>query len=116
MALFHFFCHNGRKEQSYECSDRLFEMHLSELKSGHTVDSPLYNFVTYERMEDVKKVKPEDVIIAEGIYSLYDESIRELCDIKVYVDTDSDLRALRKIDRDVRERGRSLKFSMDQYI
>lgn len=94
----------------------LFADHLSELKQGHSIEAPVYNFVTYERMPETRKILSNKVIIAEGIYTLFDEKIRNLCDIKLFVDADSDVRVLRKIDRDVKERGRSLDFSTKQYL
>lgn len=94
----------------------LFADHLSELKQGHSIEAPVYNFVTYERMPETRKILSNKVIIAEGIYTLFDERIRNLCDIKLFVDADSDVRVLRKIDRDVKERGRSLDFSTKQYL
>ena len=94
----------------------LFAEHLSELKQGHSIEAPVYNFVTYERMPETREILSNKVIIAEGIYTLLDERIRNLCDVKLFVDADSDIRVLRKIDRDVRERGRSLDFSTKQYL
>ena len=77
----------------------LFAEHLSELKQGHSIEAPVYNFVTYERMPETREILSNKVIIAEGIYTLLDERIRNLCDVKLFVDADSDIRVLRKIDR-----------------
>ena len=83
------------------------------LKNGETVDVPIYNFVTHKR-DGFITVKPEKCVIFEGILTLYDQRIRDLFDIKVFVETASDIRLIRRIKRDIAERGRTLESVLDQ--
>jgi uridine kinase len=84
-----------------------------KLKKGKSVDIPIYNFETHRR-QGFTKVNPSRCVIFEGILSLYDEKIRNLLDIKIYVDTPSDIRLIRRIRRDIEDRGRDLKSVLDQ--
>lgn len=93
----------------------LLRAHILELKEGNEIPVPVYDFKSSSRTEDVQKVKPGKVVLVEGIFSLFDEDIRELLDIKVYLQVEADIRFSRRINRDVRERGRSLQSIMDQY-
>lgn len=90
--------------------------HLKQLKQGHAVEVPVYDFVTYDRSEEVVMVKPSRVIIVEGIVIFSEPSLLELMDVKVFVDADADVRILRRIMRDVRERGRTLESVVTQYL
>ncbi|WBW50334.1 uridine kinase [Peptoniphilus equinus] len=94
----------------------LLKAHLKALKSGQAVEKPLYNYEIHNRRAETEHVEPSDVIILEGILILYDEEIRDLLDIKVFVDTDSDVRIIRRILRDLKERGRSLDSVIVQYM
>lgn len=89
--------------------------HLKELKAGRAVDIPTYSFVVSTRMEATERVEPRDVIIVEGILVLAIPELRELMDIKVFVDADADDRLARRIRRDVAERGRELSGILDHY-
>lgn len=89
--------------------------HLRQLKRGRTVKPPRYNFVTHTRMEAGEPVKPTPVIIVEGILLFVDEKLRELFDLKIFVQTESDLRVLRRLQRDLSERGRSFESAVRQY-
>ena len=90
--------------------------HLRRLKSGHPIQVPIYDFTNHARTTDTSTVEPRNVIILEGILILADRELRDLMDIRVFVDTDPDLRILRRIDRDINERGRSLESVVQQYL
>ncbi len=90
--------------------------HLKKLKNGESIDCPVYDYSQHNRSEEVLRIEPKPVILVEGILLLADERIRELLDIKVYVEADADERILRRILRDVEERGRDLNGIIDQYL
>ncbi len=94
----------------------LLEHHLQELLRGNSVKVPIYDFTIHTRSEGTLTVEPRDIIILEGLFILYDERIRDLIDIKVFVDTDSDVRIIRRILRDMKERARSLDSIILQYM
>ncbi|BCB04922.1 uridine kinase [Bacillus sp. KH172YL63] len=96
-------------------NDLLIE-HLHELLGHQSVNKPVYDYKMHTRSEDTILVEPKDVIILEGILVLEDERLRNLMDIKLYVDTDADLRIIRRMLRDIKERGRSIDSVIDQYI
>lgn len=93
----------------------LLVQHLKELKSGRSVNVPTYEFVTCSRLNETKEVLPSEVIVVEGILVLCDPELRELMDVKVFVDTDADERLIRVINRDCEERGRTPKMVIDRY-
>lgn len=90
--------------------------HLQELLAGKAIEKPIYDFKLHNRKEEKVKVDPKDVIILEGMLILEDTRIRDLMDIKVFVDTDADVRIIRRIARDIEERGRSLDSVVNQYL
>ena len=90
--------------------------HLYALKSGRSVPLPVYDFTAHVRTPEVEWAQSRPVILLEGILVLADPTLRELLDIKLFVDTDSDLRFIRRLDRDLAERGRSLRSVVDQYL
>jgi uridine kinase len=94
----------------------LLREQLGDLLEGQAIEMPQYDFEVHNRAEETTTVPPTDVIILEGILSLYDEAINEMLDLRLYVETDADVRILRRIERDVIERGRSLEGVMDQYL
>ena len=94
----------------------LFVKHLLMLKQGEEVQGPIYDFSIHNRSNQTIVYKPAKVIIVEGILIFASKAICELCDIKIFVDTDSDERILRRILRDVKERGRSLDSVINQYL
>ena len=96
-------------------TDLLVE-HLKELKAGKTIECPVYDYSQHNRSDKVLKIEPRPVILVEGILLLADPRIRDLLDIKVYVEADADERILRRISRDVEERGRDLNGIIDQYL
>lgn len=94
----------------------MFVEHLAALRKGETVECPIYDYTIYDRSDDTLTIRPAKVIIVEGIMIFYPEALRNLMDIKVFVDADADVRILRRITRDVKERGRSLDSVINQYI
>nr|WP_191979399.1 uridine kinase [Limosilactobacillus ingluviei] len=89
---------------------------LDALRHNQAVEMPVYDYKEYTRSQTTVHVEPQDVIILEGILILDDERLRDLMDIKVYVDADDDIRILRRIQRDMQERGRSLESIISQYL
>lgn len=96
-------------------NDLLLE-HLKALLDGKPINKPIYNFEKHTREKETVLVYPKDIIILEGILILDDPRIRELLDIKIFVDTDSDVRIIRRITRDIKERGRTLDSVIEQYM
>lgn len=96
-------------------TDLLVE-HLKKLQNNEDIEVPVYDYSRHTRSDQTIHVKSRDVIIVEGILILEDERLRDLMDIKIYVDTTADLRIIRRIQRDMQERGRSLDSVIDQYL
>ncbi len=94
----------------------LLVQHIKDLKTEIPVSQPLYNFTTHSRMKETRWLEPQDIIIIEGILIFVEKELRDLMDIKVFVDTDADERLLRRIRRDILERGRSIDSVMNQYM
>lgn len=90
--------------------------HLEELRAGRGVAVPMYDFAAHRRLPARQHVEPRKVVIVDGLLILWDPGLRSLMDIKVYVDTDSDLRFIRRLERDIRERGRSTESVIEQYV
>jgi uridine kinase len=89
---------------------------LKRLRAGQAIEHPIYSFSIHTRLPERQRMNPAKVIIAEGILIFENEALRELMDMKVYVDTDADVRILRRILRDVKERGRDLNSVVTQYL
>ncbi|HET9627402.1 MAG TPA: uridine kinase [Kofleriaceae bacterium] len=89
--------------------------HLRELRAGRAVDVPIYDFATHTRVRDVRRVEPARVIVVEGILVFTEPALREQMDIKIFVDTDPDIRLMRRIRRDLEQRGRTFQSVRDQY-
>ncbi|WP_181350576.1 uridine kinase [Thalassobacillus sp. CUG 92003] len=96
-------------------NDLLIE-HLKQLISQSPIEKPVYDYKMHTRSDDTIHVEPKEVIIVEGILVLEDELLRDLMDIKVFVDTDADVRIIRRMMRDINERGRTLESVIEQYI
>lgn len=94
----------------------LFVQHVRALKAGHAVERPVYNFSTHLREDYTVRVEPLDIVVVEGILILENPRLRSLFDLKIFVDTDADVRILRRITRDINERGRSLDSVISQYL
>ncbi len=90
--------------------------HLEQLSESKPIDKPEYDFVTHLRSEKTRHIEPPEVVVIDGILLLVDERVRELCDVKVFVDADADIRLIRRIKRDIRSRGRPLDEILDQYL
>ncbi len=90
--------------------------HIHQLKSGQAVEHPVYSFVEHTRTAETITVKPAKVIIVEGILIFENPELCNLCDIKVFVDTDADVRILRRLMRDVKDRGRDIDSVVEQYL
>jgi len=89
--------------------------HLEELREGRPVEIPVYDFTRHDRLAETETAPPRKVIIVDGILILWDPALRSLLDIKVFVDTDADIRFIRRLTRDVAERGRSVDSVIRQY-
>ena len=90
--------------------------HLKQLKAGNSVQCPVYDYTVHNRSKDFVTIEPAKVIIVEGILILADKQLCDEMDIRVFVDTDADVRILRRIIRDVKKRGRTLDSVVDQYL
>ena len=95
-------------------NDLLVE-NLQSLLKGEEIKKPIYDFVNHTRSSKTEVVKPSDVIVLEGLFILEEEKLRSLCDMKLFVDTDADVRFIRRLIRDVKERGRTLDSVVEQY-
>ncbi|HOX24848.1 MAG TPA: uridine kinase [Candidatus Krumholzibacteria bacterium] len=93
----------------------LLVRHLEALRAGETVDVPVYDYATHSRTAVTRRVEPADIVFVEGILVLENEALRELMDIRLYVDVDADERLIRRLTRDISERGRSLESVVRQY-
>lgn len=94
----------------------LFYEHIKDLLAGKAIDKPIYDFVALNRQKVTEKIYPAEIIILEGILVLEDERIRNLADIKIFVEADDDTRLIRRIKRDTTERGRTLENVLNQYL
>lgn len=90
--------------------------HLERLAARNPVDKPVYDFVSHLRSDEIATVEPSDVIVIDGILLFVDERVRDLCDVKVFVDADADIRLIRRIRRDMSARGRPLDEIIQQYL
>ena len=93
----------------------LMAVHLDQLRQGQAIDCPVYDFTQHNRSDDTVRIVPKSVIIVEGILIFENEPLRDLMDIKIFVDTDADVRLCRRIKRDVNKRGRTLESVLTQY-
>ena len=94
----------------------LLLQHLRELKEGHAIQCPVYSYADHNRTDETVTVQPNKVIIVEGILIFQNPTLRDMFDIKIFVETDADERILRRCLRDVEERGRTLQSVVDQYL
>ena len=93
----------------------LMVRHLDLLRQGVAIDCPVYDFTVHNRAQEVTRIEPRKVIIVEGILIFEDPALRDLMDIRIFVDTDADIRLCRRVKRDVNKRGRSLESVLQQY-
>ena len=94
----------------------LLTTHLAALARGEAVEMPVYEFATHARSKQTRRMAPADVVVIDGILLLSDADVRALCDVKVFVDADADIRLIRRIRRDTVVRGRTLESVLDQYL
>ncbi len=94
----------------------LMARHLELLRRGQAIDCPVYDFTIHNRSQETVRIEPKKVIIVEGILIFENRSLRELMDIRIFVDTDADVRLCRRIKRDVNSRGRTLESVLNQYL
>ena len=94
----------------------LLREHLGELSEGRAVEMPTYDFSIHNRRDERTTVEPTEVIVVEGIFALYDDEVNGMLDLRLFVETDADVRILRRIQRDVVERDRDLEGVIDQYL
>ena len=109
-----------RKNLNYDHPDafetELLISQLKQLESGEKIEMPIYDYSTHTRKDETITVEPRPVVIVEGILVLADEKLRERFNIKIFVDTDADIRILRRLKRDIQDRGRSLESVYEQYL
>ena len=94
----------------------LLIVHLQELQAGRAVEIPVYDFKTHSRVAETRHVDPQPVILVEGILIFADKRLRDLMNVKIFVDTDADIRLIRRLQRDISERGRSAESVINQYL
>ncbi|MFQ5407055.1 MAG: uridine kinase [Anaerolineales bacterium] len=94
----------------------LMVSHLRELRAGRAVDIPVYDFTRHARTDETQRIEPHRVVIVEGILIFGEPSLRELLDVKIFVDTDADIRFIRRLQRDIAERGRTMDNVIQQYL
>lgn len=102
-------------DHPFAFDNELLVQHLRELSQGFSVSKPTYDFVNHTRSNVVEQIDSSDVIVIEGLFVMENEELRDLCDIKVFVDTDADIRFIRRLMRDVNDRGRTLDSVVTQY-
>lgn len=111
---------NERKNINYDCPEALDTIllieHVKQLKRGIAIDCPQYDFSTHTRKEETKHIVSNQIIVVEGILAFHEPELRNLFDIKIFVDSDADERILRRIMRDIQTRGRNLEDIVLQYI
>ncbi|MFC1651894.1 uridine kinase [Patescibacteria group bacterium] len=96
--------------------NRLFIKHLRSLISGKKIQMPRYNFFTHSRAKEKTPAEPRPVIIVEGILALSSPQVRKLLDLKIFIEADTDVRLARRLERDLKKRDKSLKYSINQYL
>lgn len=90
--------------------------HLSALRDAQPIEKPIYDFITHTRRMETQRIAPAAVVVIDGILLFSDARVRELCEVKVFVDADPDVRLIRRIRRDMSKRGRPLEDILDQYL
>ena len=122
-AYYHNFTHlspEERKKMNWDHPEafdwELLNEQLRTLSEGAPIRKPIYDFVTHSRREETLEVPPADVVVLDGILLFTDERTRDLCDVKVFVDAEADIRLIRRIKRDMNKRGRPLDEILEQYL
>ncbi len=111
---------NQRKEVNFDHPDSLdtalLIQHIQHLKTWQGIDLPVYDFKTHTRTTECTRIDPQLVILVEGILIYAEKQLRKLFDVKIYVDTDADIRFIRRLERDIAERGRTTEHVINQYL
>lgn len=111
---------NQRQEVNFDhpnsLESNLMVQHIKELKKWQAVNLPIYDFKHHTRTDEVKRVEPQNVILVEGILIYVEKELRDLFDVKIFVDTDADIRFIRRLQRDISERGRTTESVINQYL
>ncbi|MER2263063.1 MAG: uridine kinase [Psychrobacillus sp.] len=107
---------NTNYDHPFAFDNDLLIQHVNDLLNDKAIEKPIYDYAQHTRSSETVLIQPKDVIILEGILVLEDERLRNLMDIKLFVDTDSDLRIIRRILRDIHERGRTVESVVEQYL
>ena len=94
----------------------LLAEHVRRLREGQSIERPTYDFANFRRVDETVRIEPRSAIIIEGILIFENKVLRDLMDIKIFVDTDADLRFIRRLERDIRERGRTMEMVVQQYM
>lgn len=109
-----------RRKYNYDHPDMiehtLIVRHIKELLTGKPIELPMYDFTQYTRTGDSVSIEPKPILIIEGIFALYYEELRALADLKLFIDAESDERFIRRLQRDIFERGRTIESVIDQYL
>ena len=109
-----------RARQNYDCPEAfdtaLMAEHIRALRAGQAIDCPIYDYMIHDRVTETRRIEPRPVLLIDGILVLADARLRDLMDIRIFVDTDADIRILRRIRRDVNKRQRTLESVMEQYM
>ncbi len=109
-----------RVQQNYDHPEsletELLVEHLHALTNRVPIDKPLYDFTTHTRRAEIEPITPRSVILVEGVLVLAEAQLRQLMDLKIFVDTDADVRLMRRVERDIRERGRTIESVFEQYL
>lgn len=103
-------------DHPFAFDNELYAKHLTKLIKGEAIKKPIYDFTMHTRSDETETIKPAQIIICEGILVLEDEALRSLMDIKIFVDTDDDIRFIRRMQRDIVERGRTIDSVVNQYL
>lgn len=109
-----------RARQNYDCPEAfdtaLMAEHIAALRAGMAIDCPVYDYMIHDRTDETRRIEPRRVLLIDGILVLADVRLRDLMNIRIFVDTDADVRILRRIRRDVNKRQRTLESVMEQYM
>lgn len=112
--------HNQRQEINFDHPDslesKLLVQHIKQLKQWQAIELPIYDFKNHTRTDKFKRVEPQNVVLVEGILIYVEKELRQLFDIKIFVDTDPDIRFIRRLQRDISERGRTTENVINQYM
>jgi uridine kinase len=108
--------HRVNFDQPDAFDNELMVNHLKALRAGESIERPIYDFVAHSRKPETIRIKPFPVVIVEGILIFFDARMRDLMDLKIFVDCDADIRFVRRLERDLRERGRSVESVIEQYV